>query len=332
VLLNYVEVTGIEKDIEGSVAGVTARDVETGAEFTIPAKCVVNAAGPFCDSIRQMSDPAAAPMIKPSQGIHLVLDQSFLAANSAIMVPHTTDGRVMFAIPWHGHTVVGTTDTPINAATEEPLPMEDEVDFVLSNAQRYLDRAPTRAHVLAVFTGIRPLVKSGAGGNTAALSRDHTIHIDPSGLLTITGGKWTTYRHMAEDCVDHAATLGRLPERACITKSLRIHGHHPYASGRLGVYGSDADSVRALNMPQQLDPALPYTAAEVVWAVRKEMARTIEDVLARRLRALFLNSRAAVQMAPAVASLMATELGWDTSFRESQLAAFRKVAQAYILS
>jgi glycerol-3-phosphate dehydrogenase len=271
-------------------------------------------------------------MIKPSQGIHLVFDQSFLAANSAIMVPHTTDGRVMFAIPWHSHTVVGTTDTPINAASEEPLPLEDEVEFVLSNAQRYLDRAPTRADVLAVFTGIRPLVKSGAGGNTAALSRDHTIHIDPSGLLTITGGKWTTYRHMAEDCVDHAATLGRLPERACITKSLRIHGHHPYASGRLGVYGSDADSVRALNMPQQLDPALPYTAAEVVWAVRKEMARTIEDVLARRLRALFLNSRAAVQMAPAVASLMAAELGWDTSFRESQLAAFRKVAQAYILS
>ena len=331
VVLNYIEVTGVLKDAEGVVAGVTARDVETGREFRAAAKCVINATGPFCDSVRRLADPAVESIIKPSQGIHLVFDRSFLAGNSAIMVPHTTDGRVMFAIPWHGHTVVGTTDTPIDAAVEEPLPLEQEIEFVLANAQRYLDKAPTRADVLSVFTGIRPLVRAGGTSNTATLSRDHTIQIDPSGLLTITGGKWTTYRHMAEDCVDHAATLARLPDRPCITKTLRIHGYHPKTSGPLHVYGSDAENVRGLGLPDQLHPDLPYIAAEVIWAVRHEMARTVEDVLARRLRALFLHTAAAVAMAPQVARLMGSELGWDEGVRDAQLSAFHAVAKAYSL-
>jgi glycerol-3-phosphate dehydrogenase len=283
-----------------------------------------------------MAHPAIAPINNPRQGIHLVFDHSFLAGNSAIMVPHTTDGRVMFAIPWHGHTVVGTTDTPIDSASEEPLPMEEEIEFVLANAQRYLDHAPTRADVLSVFTGIRPLVRAGGTSNTATLSRDHTIQIDASGLMTITGGKWTTYRHMAEDCVDQAATLGRLPDRPCITKTLRIHGHAPYASGPLRVYGSDADKVRELAattpaLAERLHPDLPYIAAEVIWAVRYEMARTVEDVLARRLRALFLNAAAARAMAPRVADLMGNELGWDAATRTSQLRVFEAVAAGYFL-
>ncbi|HYP08194.1 MAG TPA: glycerol-3-phosphate dehydrogenase/oxidase [Bryobacteraceae bacterium] len=337
VVLNYVEVTGVVKDAEGFVSGVIARDVETGVhEFIARGKCVINATGPFCDSIRLMADASVQQIIKPSQGIHLVFDHSFLAGNSAIMVPHTTDGRVMFAIPWHGHTVVGTTDTPISSATEDPLPLDEEIEFVLANAQRYLDKAPTRADVLSVFTGIRPLVRAGGASNTAALSRDHTIHIDGSGLLTITGGKWTTYRHMAEDCVDQAATLARLPDRPCVTKTLPIHGSHPYSSGAPGVYGSDAGKVEELASSnpawaKPLHARLPYMEAEVIWAVRFEMARTIEDVLARRLRALFLNSAAAIDMAPRVAELMAEELQWSASKREEQLQAFRAAAAAYVL-
>ena len=227
------------------------------------------------------------------------------------MVPHTSDGRVMFAIPWHGHTLVGTTDTPIATPTLEPRPLQEEIDFILETAGQYLHKAPTRDDVLSVFVGIRPLVKSGDGTLTAALSRDHTIHIDASGLLTTTGGKWTTYRNMAEHTVDQAADLARLTERPCVTRTLNVHGFHTNADrfGALSVYGSDAPAIQDLmratpSLAAPLHAALPYTGAEVVWAVRNEMARTVEDVLARRTRALFLNARAAAAMAPEVARLM----------------------------
>src|SRR5579885_2669717 len=257
-------------------------------------------------------------MIEPSQGIHLVFGPEFLQAESAILVPRTTDGRVLFAIPWHGHTLVGTTDTPISAAQLEPVAMEQEIEFVLATAAQYLEKAPRREDVLSVFAGVRPLVRAPGAASTAALSRDHVIHIDKSGLMTITGGKWTTYRHMAEDCVDQAATLGQLPDFPCITQNLRIHGFHENASqfGELAVYGSDAEKLRGLvrknpALGARLHPMLPYVKAEVIWAVREEMARAIEEVLARRTRALFLNARAALEMAPAVADLMADELPWN---------------------
>jgi glycerol-3-phosphate dehydrogenase len=337
-LLNYVEVTGLTKDAQGFVDGVKARDVETGNEFRAAAKVVINAAGAFSDLIRLKAEPVAAPMIVPSQGIHLVFDSSFLQGNSAIMVPHTSDGRVLFAIPWHGHTLVGTTDTPIAAATLEPIAMEHEIDFVLATAGQYLTKAPTRNDVLSVFAGIRPLVRATGVASTAALSRDHVIHIDRSGLVTIAGGKWTTYRHMAEDCVDQAATLGQLREKPCATRHLHIHGFHEAANqfGSLAVYGSDACEIRKLidddaRLSEPLHAALPYVKAEVVWAVRHEMARTVEDILARRTRALFLNARAALEMASVVAELMASELGWDESIRTKQLAAFHDVASNYVL-
>ena len=333
-LLNYAPVTGLLKDADGFVNGVRTRDQETGIEWEARARVVVNATGAFCDTLRQQAEPGTAPMLAASQGIHLVFDRSFLPGDSAIMVPHTSDGRVLFAIPWHGHTLVGTTDTPIAQATEEPVPQQQEIEFVLSTAGEYLARVPTRADVLSVFTGIRPLVKQGEGGNTAALSRDHTIQIDRSGLLTITGGKWTTYRHMAQDCVNQAATLGSLPERPCVTKTLNIHGYHQNASrfGTLAVYGSDAPAIEALpgsNAP--LHPALPYTEAEVLFAVREECARTVEDVLARRTRALFLNSRAAVAMAPRVAELMAAELGTGPEWQAEQTQLFTKLAAVYMV-
>jgi glycerol-3-phosphate dehydrogenase len=338
MLLNYVEVTGLRKDGQGFIDGVQARDAETGEEFCAPAKVVINATGAFSDNLRLKAEPSATPMIVPSQGIHLVFDKAFLAGESAIMVPHTSDGRVLFAIPWHGYTLVGTTDTPIAAATLEPVAMEQEIEFILSTAGQYLHKAPTRGDVLSMFAGIRPLVRASGAASTAALSRDHVIHIDRSGLVSISGGKWTTYRHMAEDCVDQAATLAQLEEKPCVTRHLNIHGYHAAAAqfGSLSVYGSDAYEIRKLmetdtRLKDQLHPALPYVKAEVVWAARHEMARSVEDVLARRMRALFLNARAALEMAPVVADLMAPELGWSDSAKQQQLALFRVVAANYVL-
>lgn len=332
-LLNYCSVTGVTKGTDGFINGVTARDEESGEAFTAAGKVVVNATGPFTDALRQLADPSVQTMISPSQGIHLVFDRSFLPGNSAIMVPHTSDGRVMFAIPWHGHTLVGTTDTPIPEPEVDPSPQEEEIEFILKTAGAYLRKAPARSDVLSVYTGIRPLVKAANASNTAALSRDHTIRIDQSGLLNIAGGKWTTYRNMAEDCVNHAAVLGALPERECFTKQLNIHGFHPQAAkfGHLSFHGSDAPAIQEL---MQKEPALatpltaelPYTGAEVVWAVRCEMARTVEDVLCRRTRALFLNTKAALAAAPKVAALMARELGYDSQWESKQLDEFRRVA------
>ena len=337
-LLNYVEATGLTKDAQGFVNGVNARDVETGREFHASAKVVINATGAFSDRLRLLAEPGAAPMIVPSQGIHLVFNSAFLAGKSAIMVPHTSDGRVLFAIPWNGHTLVGTTDTPIEEATLEPVAMEEEINFILSTAGQYLAKAPTRDDVLSVFAGIRPLVRATNTASTAALSRDHVIHIDRSGLVSVMGGKWTTYRHMAEDCVDQAAILAQLPERSCPTHHLHIHGFHSEAKqlGALWAYGSDAYEIRKLiesdlSLGEPLHPALPYVKAEVVWAARHEMARAVEDVLARRTRALFLNARAAMEMAPVVTTLMASELGWDETTKASQLAEFRAVASNYCL-
>jgi glycerol-3-phosphate dehydrogenase len=253
------------------------------------------------------------------------------------MVPRTSDGRVLFAIPWHGHTLIGTTDTPIQSASLEPVALEEEIEFILSTASNYLARNPTRADILSVFVGIRPLVKASEAASTAALSREHTILVAKSGLLTIAGGKWTTYRKMAEDCVDHAATLAKLDERPCVTKTLRIHGFREpgVPSDELAYYGSDAAGLRELmsampELSRQLHPALPMRAVQVVWGVRHEMARTIDDVLARRTRALFLNARAAMAMAPDVAKLMGSELGRDEGWQREQVAQFTAMAQSYL--
>jgi glycerol-3-phosphate dehydrogenase len=339
VLLNYAPVTGVTRDAEGFVDGVVARDLETGEELRAGARLVINCTGPFTDGVRRLAEPSAAPLIAPSQGAHLVFDRSFLPTDTAIMVPHTKDGRVMFAIPWHGHTLVGTTDTAIDAPGLEPRPFPEEVDFILETAGLYLHHAPTRADVTSVFVGIRPLVRSGDAKSTAALSRDHTIHIDASGLLSLTGGKWTTYRNMAEDAVDQAATLARLPDRDCATRTLNIHGFHPSASrfGSLAPYGADALGIQELiaaepPLGEPLHPALPYCGAEVVWAARHEMARSVEDVLARRTRALFLNASAAIEMAPRAAELLARELGRDAAWRGAQVKAFRELAAGYRLS
>jgi glycerol-3-phosphate dehydrogenase len=299
-LLNYTRVVALSKDSEGFLNGLTFRDEETGASHTVPARCVINATGPFCDELRRIDQPGLKPIIAPSQGVHVVLPRAFLPGGTAIMVPHTRDGRVMFAIPWHGHVVVGTTDTPIAASTLEPTPQSGEIDFILETAGDYLAKRPTRADILSVFTGIRPLVKSSDVSNTAALSREHTIEISSSGLLTIAGGKWTTYRHMAEDAVEHAIVLGRLDERPCVTRELRVHnpGEHEDSAG---------------------------------WYERHEMARTVEDVLARRTRLLFLDARAAIAKAPQVARELAKTMGRDSAWEKAQVAAFSQTATNFLV-
>ena len=339
-IVNYAEAVGFTRGEDGFLSGVTLLDREGNARHTLQAKVVINATGIFTDETRRLAEPAAAPMVSPSQGVHLILDRSFLKGDNAIMVPRTSDGRVLFAIPWHDRTLVGTTDTAIDSPSYEPLPLEEEIEFVLDTAREYLSRPPSRADVLSVYVGIRPLVSAPGGGEgkTSALSRGHTIHVDDSGLVTIVGGKWTTYRHMAEDCVDHAITLGSLPEAACVTAGLQIHGYHqqPKELGALGVYGTDAESIRAIAAEkaafgERLHPALPYIAAEIVWGVRHEMSRTLDDALARRTRALLLNARAAMEIAPKAARLMAAELGRDGRWIEDQVREFTTLARQYTL-
>lgn len=337
VALNYLPVTGIFRE-SGLVAGVEALDAESGRAFRIRGRVVVNAAGPFIDGVRRMVDPEARPLVTPSQGVHLVLAGSFLPGDSAIMVPHTDDGRVLFAVPWHGRTIVGTTDTPIPAAALEPRPLADEIEFLLSHASRYLTRHPSPADVLSVFAGIRPLVRSEGVGDTASLSRDHTLLVDKNGLVTIAGGKWTTYRKMGEDAVTAAAQVAGLDDRPSVTAGLHIHGWREGVGvgDPWQVYGSDAAALEELlaenpDWRAPLHPSLPCCAGEVVWAVRFEWARTVEDVLARRTRSLLLDARASMAVAPAVAELMAGELGNDRAWQERQVDAFCELARGYLI-
>jgi glycerol-3-phosphate dehydrogenase len=338
-VINYASAVELVKGEDGFIRGLSVEDRETGDRYTVEARVVINATGIFTDEVRRLAEPQAETMIRPSQGIHLVFEKSFLRSGTAIMVPHTSDGRVLFAIPWHGHTLVGTTDTPIDAPSYEPHALEEEIEFVLETAGQYLSRPPTREDILSIYVGIRPLVKAPAGstGKTSALSRDHTIHIDESGLLSIVGGKWTTYRHMAEDAVNHAMTLGNLKEMPCVTHDLRVHGYdeHPELLGELAVYGSDAAAIQALalaepELAKPLHPLLPYIGAEVVWAVREEMARSVDDVLARRTRALLLNAKAAIELAPQVAGMLARELKRDAAWQQQQITEFTAMAAQYV--
>jgi glycerol-3-phosphate dehydrogenase len=338
-ILNYTHVFGFRKNAHEMIDAVNFSGEETGQVFQVEAKVVINATGAFCDRVRQMTDAGSEKLVSPSQGAHIVLDRSFLPSENAIMIPRTDDGRVLFAIPWHGHTLVGTTDTPVSEIELEPKALEEEIEFILHTSQKYLHKPPTRADILSVFAGIRPLVKESGSKNTAELSRGHTIEIDKAGLLTITGGKWTTYRRMAEDAVNQAIMLADLPEQPCRTKELKIHGFDEDAAqyGDLSVYGSDAVEIQRLiesdkKLGEKLHPDLSYTAAEIIWAVKNEMARTVEDVLARRTRALFLNAKAAIEMAPKAAAILADELQKDEKWQARQIESFTETAQNYLIT
>jgi glycerol-3-phosphate dehydrogenase len=312
-VLNYAKVTAIRKDNSGQARGVEFEDAESGEKFKIGAKVIINATGAFCDSVRKMSEQDVENIVTYSQGVHLVFGRKFLPAESALMIPKTSDGRVLFMIPWYDHTLVGTTDTRIETAELEPKALTGEIDFILETAAKYLAKAPNRSDILSVFAGIRPLVKSSNSKNTASLSRGHTIVIDGSGLLTVTGGKWTTYRRMAEDAVDQAAKLAGLENKISTTADLKIH-----------------QTEMVSNRGEKLHPDLPYFEEDVTRAVRDEMARTVEDVLARRTRTLFLNAKAAIEIAPRVAELMAKESRKDKSWIAEQIQGFNHTAQDYL--
>ncbi len=332
--LNYFEVTGLLK-ADGRIAGVEARDRDSGRAYEIRSRSVINATGVFTDAVRRLDEPTSAALMSPSQGAHLVLDGSFLPGCCAMVIPRTDDGRMMFAIPWQGRVLLGTTDTPVTTVSPEPLPLAEEIDFLLSHAGRYLSGRPARSDVSSAFAGLRPLVGRGRHRQTASLSRDHTIVVSTSGLVSVTGGKWTTYRRMAQDAVDRASVVARLDARPSITDRLPLHGWQEGPTDDPGsVDGFDIDAVRrsAEALPEgdeRLHPRLPYRACEVVRAVREEFARTVEDVLARRTRALFLDAAASMAMAPRVAELMAAELGRDETWRQGQITEFQTLARGY---
>jgi len=375
-VLNYVQVTGLLKksastatkssgdrrqalargrladspQSAGAICGVVARDMETGREYRIAARGVINATGIFTDTIRRLDQPNAAGVIAPSQGAHIVLDRSFLPGDSAIMVPKTDDRRVLFAIPWHERVLIGTTETTVSKPALEPRPLREEIEFLLKHAARYLTKDPKPKDVLSAFAGLRPLVKHGKTRNTALVPRDHTIMVSAAGLVTITGGKWTTYRKMAEDTVDCAAEVAGLEKRTCNTADLRLHGadggeqrtetgdaRSELKAHILRTYGSDGAAVLTLidgqpALNERLHPDLPYRAAEVIWAVRHEMARTVEDVLSRRTRLLLLDARASIEISPRVARWIAQEIGRDEKWERQQVAAYRSLAEGYLVT
>jgi glycerol-3-phosphate dehydrogenase len=334
--LNYAPVEGLLKS-GGRVSGVLARDAERGEELRLSARAVVNATGVFADQLRRMDEPQAGQMLAPSQGIHIVLDRSFLPGDHAVMIPRTDDGRVLFAVPWHDKVVVGTTDTAVPTAELEPRALPDEVEYLMSHTARYFSKDPRPADVLSIFAGLRPLVKAKGAASTAALSRDHTLVVSDSGLVTITGGKWTTYRHMGEDVVNRAAEVAGLARQPCTTATLKLRGWHDAPLEEpLGVYGADAPALLALlaqkpEWREKLHPRLPYRLGEVVWAARYELARTVEDVLARRTRALLLDARASIEAAPAVAAALAAELGFDQGWQAEQVRQYGELARGYLL-
>jgi len=341
-VLNHMPVMALVKDSTGSVIGVQVRDGLSGALFEVHGKAIVNATGVFTNAIMAMDGPEEKDRIVPSQGIHLVVDRSFLPGDEALMIPRTTDGRVLFAIPWCDHVVLGTTDTLVKATSLEPRPLEAEIDLVLDNAARYLARTPTRADVLCMYAGLRPLAApSATGRSTKEISRGHKVITSASGLISLIGGKWTTYRRMAEDVVDLCVLKYWLTASPCRTRTLSVHGNLPSDSvdtnDRLLAYGTEAEAIRALikadpALGQRIHPDHPFTAAEVLYAVRHEMAFTVEDLLARRVRLLFIDARAAIDVAEKVARIMAAEAGNDDRWVQLQVIAFRTLAKGYLPS
>jgi glycerol-3-phosphate dehydrogenase len=334
-VINYCGVTNFLKR-DNTIIGITATDELTGNRFDVYGKTVINATGVFADSILQLAEQHTAHTIAPSQGIHLVVDKHFFEGEAGMMIPKTDDGRVLFAIPWHNKLLIGTTDTLVSSITTEPIAAREEIDFVIRNFNRYTAKDITYKDVRSVFAGLRPLANAG-GKKTAVMPRDHQIKVLPSGLVHVTGGKWTTYRRMAEDAVSKAAQSAGLPAKACKTKNLRIHGwSNEVVKDDLSVYGSDADSLKKIIgsdkvLAEKIHPDYPYTRAEVKWMVQHEMAMTVEDVLARRIRLLFLDANAAIEAAPGVAAFMATEMNHGPEWINRQVNDFVQLARGYLL-
>lgn len=341
-ILNYIKVVNLIKNDNNQIVGVEVEDQETGGQYNLKGTAIINATGVFTNAIMKLNDTVYKKYIVPSQGIHLVFDKSFLPGDHALMIPKTSDGRVLFAVPWHNRIVVGTTDTLIKKQSLEPVALESEIKFVLETAQHFLAKKPTRADVLSVFAGLRPLAApEEEGKKTKEVSRSHKIIVSETGLITITGGKWTTYRKIAEDIINKAITIGKLPKKPCVTEHLAIHGNKPTTTldreNHLYIYGSDIPKIIELQqtnpeLNEKVHPDHEFTMAEVLWAIRYEMARTVDDILARRVRLLFLDARAAIQSSEKVAKLLAKELGHDEKWINSEILNFKKMAKGFLLS
>jgi glycerol-3-phosphate dehydrogenase len=336
-VLNYFRVEELIKDEKGKISGVKARDMESGVEYSIHSNFVINATGIFADEIHKMDEELSKPTIRPSQGVHIVLDNSFLQSNSAIMIPKTDDGRVLFAIPWYNRVVVGTTDTPLDVITLEPKALSEEVDFILNTARKYLVKEPSKDDILSIFAGLRPLAADPDNpSSTKEVSRRHKITLSKSGLLSIVGGKWTSYRRMAEETIDTAIKAGLVKPAKCITKNFTLCTvDSDLKSERLKIYGDRASEIEKLEegdtaLAELLHPKLPYTKAEIIWICRNEMPRKLEDMLARRTRALFLDVLASLEIAPVVAELMVGEMGFSENWVKEQLDEYNELTLNYL--
>lgn len=339
-LVNYCKVTDFLKGKEKQkIKGVSVKNCISGKSFDIKSKVVVNATGVFIDHLLKKDNPSAKKSIIPSQGIHLVVDQKFMPSDHALMIPKTSDGRVLFAVPWHDKLIIGTTDTLIKSPEYEPKPLDQEVQFILNNVNEYLEKNISRKDVLSVYSGLRPLAApDDESKGTKEISRSHKVLVSDSGLITISGGKWTTYRKIAEDVVDKAIRIHKLRDAECITEQLAIHGNISQKSKKahaLHYYGSDLEQVKDLmkdkSLAKKIHPDYPYVMAQVIWSIRHEMAMNLEDVLARRIRLLFLDAKAACDAAANVADLMALEMGKDDDWVSDQVKSFKKLSKQYLL-
>jgi len=337
VVVNHFNVYDFIKS-GNKLTGVKARDEISGKEFTVHAKVIINATGVYADSMLQLAENHAEQTIAPSQGIHLVIEKHFFGGSSALMIPKTDDGRVLFAIPWHDKLIIGTTDTPVDHIDEEPKPLKEEIDFLIRHFNRYTSSEIAYRDILSVFVGLRPLAKQGAAKDTSVLPRDHVIKVLPSGLVHVTGGKWTTYRSMAEKTVDISLQTAGLLFRPSVTKKLRIHGgSETQTDSHLSVYGTDAVEIQKLiekdnQLAEKVHPIYPFTKAEVKWFIENEMAVTLEDIMARRLRMLFLDAEAAMESAPGVAAMLASLTRKSEAWKLQQIDRFTELAKGYLFS
>ncbi|WP_185858679.1 glycerol-3-phosphate dehydrogenase/oxidase [Blattabacterium cuenoti] len=341
ILLNYFQVKNLIKQIGNRISGVVAYDIETKKKYSIFSKIVINATGVFSDSILKMDESKCPILIKPSQGTHIVLNKSFFSSKNAIVIPKTSDGRILFCVPWYDHVLVGTTDTFLKKSILEPTPLEKEIDFILQTFNKYFLFSPKKNDILSAFSGLRPLfVPHNSSLKTKDISRSHKLIISSSGLISIIGGKWTTYRKMAEETVNKAIEIGKFNKKPSITKTLRIDGfnkntyksnnfQNKYSEGNEYYIKKFIDKNPLLDVSLISKDSFFYSEAEVIWMVRYEMARTVEDVLARRFRILFLNARRAIDIAPKVAALMAKELSLDEKWEKSQVDSFKELAMRY---
>jgi glycerol-3-phosphate dehydrogenase len=335
--LNYMKCTGFIKE-DSFITGIKAKDTLTGEEYEIKGKAIINASGPFIDELRHIDSGKESNLIAPSQGIHIVLDSSFLPGDSAIMVPHTDDGRVLFAVPWHDKIIIGTTDTEIPNSEPEPKPFKEEIDFLIDHAGKYLAKKPKHSDIKSTFAGIRPLIKGSSETKTSNISRDHHLEISQSGLITISGGKWTTYRKMAEDTIDTAAKFAGLKIIKCRTETLKLRGYNGKQKEDrlfLSQFGKDKEEIKKLEktgekLGLKISSRFPYTYGEILWSVRNESPQKLEDILARRTRALFLDAEESIRIAPAIAEFMAEHMGKDSDWIKKEIKEFNQLAKGYL--